>query len=125
MRYALLLLVILAMPVWAKNGPMTCGAIASASIQGGSGYAPGEHPFIGLAGGSGTGAVANITVEQDGTIKNISTTSGGTRYKQGDVLTAPGLTPGSGFSLTVQSVIDLLPQGADKREADNGQCGPS
>lgn len=78
-----------------SNGPIfTFGTIVP-----GSGYTNGTYTNVALTGGSGTGALANITVA-GGLVTSVSKAFEGFEYVTGDVLTAavPG---GSGFSVPI------------------------
>lgn len=63
------------------------GAILTGTIVPGAGYANGVHAAVGLNGGSGTGAIADITVA-GGAVTVVALTSAGAPYAVGDVLTA-------------------------------------
>ena len=73
------------------------------SLVGGTGYTDGFYEDVRLAGGSGTGAQANVTVLA-GVVTNLSLTAGGTGYTQGDVLTPVLSTTGTSASITVAFV---------------------
>lgn len=87
--------------------------IAAGTIAAGSGYTPAPGPVntpyidVPLAGGSGTGARANITVSAGGTVTAVGWGAGGFNYQVGDVLTAAAADiggTGSGFTFTVTSL---------------------
>ena len=83
------------------------GAILTTStLVGGSAYTNGTYSGVALTGGSGSGAIANITVA--GAIVTVVTlVSGGIGYLSGDVLSAPAASiggTGTGFSVTVATV---------------------
>jgi len=83
------------------------GAILTIStLVGGSAYTNGTYSGVSLTGGSGSGAIANITVA--GAIVTVVTlVSGGIGYLSGDVLSAPAASiggTGTGFSVTVATV---------------------
>lgn len=84
-------------PVPPTNGWAGCG-----TIVGGSGYTGTTFPNTPLAGGSGTGATANILVSGNAVVQ-VHIQQPGSGYQAGDVLTAPSLG-GTGFTFTV---IDL------------------
>jgi hypothetical protein len=86
------------MPVTEDKAIATLGG-----ITGGSGYTNGTYG-IALQGGSGSGAVATITVGSNA-VTAVTITSGGSGYQAGDVLTAT-ITGGSGFSVPVATVAD-------------------
>lgn len=77
----------------------TAGGIATFTIVPGSGYTNGTYTNVALTGGTGTGALANITVAGGlVTAVTLSVTGGG--YTPGDSLT--GTVPaGSGWSITI------------------------
>ena len=63
-------------------------------IQGGTGYPDGFYPNIRLGGGSGSGAVADITV-LNGAVNNVVLKSGGEGYSVNDVLTISPISVGN------------------------------
>lgn len=89
---------------WARAEPRPegiCYEVASASLQPGSGYAPGIYADVPLTGGAGSGAVATVRVGSAGSVDDVKMTDAGQRYYVGNVLTASLGSIGSGFSLTV------------------------
>jgi phage gp36-like protein len=83
------------------------GSITSlGTLVGGSGYTDGEYADIALVGGSGTGAVATLTVA-GGEVTKIVTTNNGQNYLVNDLLTADDalLGGGTGFSVEVDKVF--------------------
>ena len=66
---------------------LTGGGVDGGSIVGGAGYANGSHAGVALSGGTGTGAVADVTVAA-GVVTAVTLTQAGTGYRVGDVLTA-------------------------------------
>lgn len=69
----------------------------------GSGYVNGTYSAVPLTGGSGSGALATISVS-GGAVTSVNVTNGGLRYALGDQLSAAASSlggSGSGFSITV------------------------
>jgi hypothetical protein len=82
------------------------GQIATTgTIVAGSGYVNGLYQNIGLTGGTGANAVADILVV-GGVVTSVTITNGGNFYVVGDVLSAVLGTAGSGFSCTVTAVTN-------------------
>src|SRR6267154_2785834 len=82
------------------------------TITKGSGYTPGVYTDVALTGGRGTGALANITIDTDGTVKDVALVDAnrGSSYFVGDVLSADATTiggtgTGSGFSVPVATLV--------------------
>lgn len=76
------------------------------AITGGAGYTAGVYPGVTLTGGSGTGAIATITVA-GGVVTVVTITTNGNYYCVGDVLTCPNTAiggTGSGWSVLVATV---------------------
>ena len=70
-------------------------------------YTEGVYNTIKLTGGSGSGAVADITVGPGGTVTIVNLSDGGQDYAIGDVLTAAAANiggTGSGFTWTVGNI---------------------
>lgn len=86
-------------PQWA------CNAFGAAETQFGSGYAPGTYTLP-LAGGTGAGASAIITVGANGVVNNIVPNTYGHDYSVGDMLTAK-IPSGHGFSLKIVATRNL------------------
>lgn len=57
--------------------------------------------------GSGSGAVANIVVNAGGSISSVTITTTGTGYQVGNLLSATGLGPGTGFTWTITNTGGL------------------
>ena len=56
----------------------------------GTGYSPGIYKNVALGtSGSGTGALATVTIAADGTLGSIKITDSGTGYVAGDTITIP------------------------------------
>lgn len=80
--------------------------LTTSTLVGGSAYTNGSYTSVPLTGGSGSGAIANITVT-GGVVDNVSLVFGGINYVAGDVLSADASSiggTGSGFSITVATV---------------------
>ena len=69
----------------------------------GSGYTNGVYTNLPAIGGTGEGALINVTVENN-IVTSASLSYGGSGYTQGDSLTATIGSVGSGFAVTVSSV---------------------
>lgn len=83
------------------------GAIGSlTTLTAGTGYANGTFDKVPLTGGTGSGAMANITVSGSSVISINYLNSIGIGYKVNDVLS--GLSGGSGFSIKVGSIVDPI-----------------
>jgi len=98
------------------SGPIVgvVGALDSNTLVAGSGYTPGAgeetYEFVSLTGGTGTGAIADITVT-DGAVSNVDMRRGGSGYVTGDTLSANAADiggTGTGFSIDVASVQTRL-----------------
>ena len=108
------------------NAKATNTIIALGAITSGSAYTNGTYTDVPLTGGTGTGAVASSITVSVGAVTSVtlSTTSPGTGYAYGDVLTASTaiLGAGTGFSIPVA----LLSTGGDELEMDgikvSAQC---
>jgi hypothetical protein len=83
------------------------GVINTISItNAGSAYTNGTYENVALSGGSGTGALATITVA-GGIITKVAIINGGSLYVVNDVLTASSATignTGSNFSITISNI---------------------
>jgi hypothetical protein len=83
------------------------GAISgSGTVTGGSLYTNGNYSNVPLTGGSGSGAVANITVSGQ-VITSVTIKNGGNFYVVGDVLSCSSVFvggSGSGFTYTVTGI---------------------
>ena len=80
------------------TGPIT----SLTTLGAGSGYLPGTYTGLPTAGGSGTGATLNVTVDADGYVTAASINAAGSGYTAGDGLTVTaGMGSGTGFFVTV------------------------
>jgi flagellar hook-basal body protein len=73
----------------------------------GSGYTPGIYKNVALGtGGSGTGALATVTIAADGTLGSIKITDSGTGYVAGNTITIPtnGSIGGTGSGITLTNI---------------------
>jgi hypothetical protein len=96
---------------WFDVNTGTKGQIDSlTNLIGGSSYSDGIYNGVPLIGGSGIGAIANITVIS-GTITNCSVEDSGQDYEIGDILSlTPGeLGGGVGFSIEINSTSPIAP----------------
>lgn len=104
----------------------TVGAVYLGSIlTGGSGYTSSTYTGVPLTGGTGSGAVATIVVT-GGVVTDVTITSGGQDYIDGDVLSCSNTYlggAGSGFSYSVSDIrgyaFDPLDIAAKTGSADN------
>ena len=77
-------------------------------ITGGSAYTTGTYFNVPLTGGTGSGALATITVS-GGAVTAVTITNGGLQYTAGDALSAAAASiggTGSGFSVLVSTVTN-------------------
>lgn len=107
----------------ANYGMLTNTAIEDGVIVGGSLYTNATYLNVPLTGGSGTGALANVTVAGN-TVTIVDIVDGGYNYLLSDVLSANAADiggTGSGFTYTVdimQSAFDPLDIAAKAGSAD-------
>jgi hypothetical protein len=83
------------------------GILTGAITAGGSGYTNGTYLFVNLAGGSGSNAIASVTVSGGAVTSVTIRGTGGNAYTAGDVLFANNSFlggSGSGFTWTVSTV---------------------
>jgi hypothetical protein len=81
--------------------------LAFNTLVGGSAYVAGSYVSVPLTGGTGTGAMANITVSGAGVVTAVTIVVQGTGYVVTDVLSASNTNlggTGSGFSIKVATV---------------------
>lgn len=97
------------------------GGIGTFVVTPGSGYTNGVYTGVALSGGTGTGAVATVTVA-GGKVTNVLITTYGTGYVNGDTSITGTVAGGSGWFLTItelavvyfnQPCIDLAVLGYD------------
>jgi hypothetical protein len=84
------------------------GIITSTTLTAGSGYVNGTYYNVPLSGGSGSGAIATITVSS-GAVTAVTLTSGGCQYVVGNTLTTANTYlggTGSNFSVAVAIVAN-------------------
>jgi hypothetical protein len=88
------------------KGPATGYTI----VTPGAGYNPGTYSNVYLSGGTGNGAVADITVDNAGVVTAVSFVSGGWGYGTADSLTIPGtlLGGGAGFACNPTAVATSI-----------------
>jgi hypothetical protein len=89
---------------WETNA--TGGVNLTAIGNPGSGYTNGTYSYKPLTGGSGTGATATIVVS-GGVVTSVTINNRGTGYTTSDILSA-ALPVGSGFQLTINSVMSFV-----------------
>ena len=68
--------------------------VDAATYTAGSGYTSGTYPYVSLTGGTGTGAIADITII-GGVVTNIDMRRGGTGYTVGNNLSVAAATVGN------------------------------
>lgn len=84
--------------------PLT-GGVSGFDITPGSGYTDGTYVGAALSGGTGTGAIATVTVA-GGKVTTVTITSPGTGYTNGDDLT--GSVPGgTGWKITITQLAPI------------------
>lgn len=88
--------------------PATGGITSFGTVTAGSGYAEGTYNAVALTGGTGSAATANIVVDSNGNVINVTMVNGGMEYTAGDELSAAdsdlGSGGGSGFMVAVDSI---------------------
>jgi microcystin-dependent protein len=96
------------------------GLQALGAITGGSVYTNGTYTNVPLTGGSGSGATANITVA--GTVvSGVTIVQAGSGYLTTDTLSASSANiggTGSGFSVAVSTVANVVPAGGQEVRCD-------
>ena len=78
------------------------GAVTAGTIVGGFSYSNGTHVGVPLSGGSGSGALASVTVTFNA-VSGVTITAGGGVYQVGDVLSADALALGG--AILAQSLV--------------------
>jgi hypothetical protein len=95
-------------PVNADWTPNVAGMLKTLTIaNAGSGYTNGTYTNVTLTGGSGLYGTANITVS-GGAVTAVAINNAGVNYVAGDILGAPSLPAGAGFSLTATHVVSKV-----------------
>jgi hypothetical protein len=95
--------------MWVNNSSTNAPIGVLGTIAVGSGYTDGAYTNVPLTGGTGTGALANITVSS-GKVMAVTLTYEGRDYTSGDSLSAAASSiggTGSGFSVLVASVANF------------------
>ncbi len=80
--------------------------VSTGTRVGGTGYTNASYPGTALTGGTGTGAIATLTVA-GGIVTAVTVTTAGTGYTVGDVLSASGIGAGSGFTFTITALTGV------------------
>ena len=98
-----------------RSATLAIGAItALGSFVGGSLYTEGTYNGVALTGGTGTGATANITVDNTGEVSAVTLVSGGQGYLSTDQLSATAADvggTGSGLVIEVETVFQPAASG--------------
>jgi len=93
---------------YVSGGVENISGIKSVAISTvGTGYSPGIYKNVALGtNGSGTGALATVTIAADGTLGSIKITDSGTGYVAGDTITIPtnGSIGGTGSGITLTNI---------------------
>jgi flagellar hook-basal body protein len=93
---------------YVSGGVENISGIKSVAISAlGTGYSPGIYKNVALGtSGSGTGALATVTIAADGTLGSIKITDSGTGYVAGDTITIPtnGSIGGTGSGITLTNI---------------------
>jgi hypothetical protein len=92
-------------PATIVQGQIT--VLAGTVTSGGTLYVPGVYPHVNLTGGTGSGAVATITVNSAGSVSAVLLEDGGQFYAVSNSLSAASADlggSGSGFAITVLTV---------------------
>lgn len=95
-------------PINASYEINSTGAVGITTIgDPGSLYTDGTYTYVDLAGGTGSGAQAEIEIS-GGVVVSVTITNKGTGYTANDQLTAPSLPVGSGFILIVDNIQNYV-----------------
>jgi flagellar hook-basal body protein len=93
---------------YVSGGVENISGIKSVAISTvGTGYSPGIYKNVALGtDGSGTGALATVTIAADGTLGSIKITDSGTGYVAGNTITIPtnGSIGGTGSGITLTNI---------------------
>ncbi len=93
---------------YVSGGVENISGIKSVEISSvGTGYSPGIYKNVALGtNGSGTGALATVTIAADGTLGSIKITDSGTGYAAGDTITIPtnGSIGGTGTGIALTNI---------------------
>ena len=93
---------------YVSGGVENISGIKSVAISSvGTGYSPGIYKNVALGtNGSGTGALATVTIAADGTLGSIKITDSGTGYAAGDTITIPtnGSIGGTGAGIELTNI---------------------
>ena len=93
---------------YVSGGVENISGIKSVAISTvGTSYSPGIYKNVALGtNGSGTGALATVTIAADGTLGSIKITDSGTGYVAGDTITIPtnGSIGGTGSGITLTNI---------------------
>ncbi len=93
---------------YVSGGVENISGIKSVAISSvGTGYSPGISKNVALGtNGSGTGALATVTIAADGTLGSIKITDSGTGYAAGDTITIPtnGSIGGTGTGIALTNI---------------------
>jgi hypothetical protein len=107
---------------WEINA--TGGVDSFSIVNQGSGYTNGTYPYQVISNAAGeVSAYATITVS-GGKVTNVKFTTHGYNYEVGNILTAPGLTPGSGFQMIVTTTMSYVSLFQHETGTDAIYAGP-
>jgi len=90
---------------YVSGGSESITGLKSVTISSvGSGYRPGIYKNVALMGGSGTGALATVTIASDGTLGSVEVTNSGSGYLDSEAISVSTASiggTGSGIGLTL------------------------